>query len=369
MRLDNNHQAFLSLLRAGLWEKKDQIPQFVGVDYGVVCRIAQEQGVVGLLAAGLEQHDYVKIPKAESFKLSVAALQLEKRNLAMNSFIGALFNKLESVGIHALLVKGQGVAQCYEKPLWRAAGDVDLLIDYTHYKEAREYLLKIADSADVEIDEMSHQAVVIGPWEVELHGSLHGLWSAKVDKVLDTLQKECFEKEQYRIWDNGGIKICLPGVDYDIVFVFAHILQHFYRGGIGLRQVCDLTRLLWKYQNDIDIQVLGNRLKSMGLLSEWKTFAVLCVSYLGLPEESMPLYSHAGIWRQKAKRLLTLLLERRLKGFAEDSESRSANERRLISLKQHTGDMLRQFCIFPVDSVKVWLRMMKNGVRGVLSDN
>ena len=369
MKLDKNQQVFLALLRAGLWEKEVRCPQLCEVDHKAVFALAQEQSVVGLVAAGLEHLVDASVPREVSMKYMVAVLQLEKRNHAMNAFIGTLFKNLDIAGIHPLLVKGQGVAQCYDRPMWRAAGDVDLLIDYPHYGEAREFLLKNADSADVEIDEMVHQAALFGPWDVELHGSLHGIWSPKVDMALDALQKECFENKQFREWDNNGTIINLPGMEYDIIFVFTHILQHFFRGGIGLRQICDLSRLLWRYHKEIDKPVLEERLRCMGIMSEWKVFAALCVLYLGLPEESMPLYSRSGIWGKKAKRLLILLLERRLKGFAPDSESRSINERKLISLKQHTGDMIRQFLIFPLDSVKVWLRTVRNGVAGLLSSD
>lgn len=54
---------------------------------------------------------------------------IEQRNVAQNQFIGALIQKLNATGIKALLVKGQGIAQCYEKPLWRKSGDVDLFYD------------------------------------------------------------------------------------------------------------------------------------------------------------------------------------------------------------------------------------------------
>ena len=34
------------------------------------------------------------------------------------------------------------------------------------------------------------------------------------------------------------VQVFLPAPDEDVVFVFSHILQHFYKEGIGLRQIC-----------------------------------------------------------------------------------------------------------------------------------
>lgn len=55
----SNQDAFLELVRAGLWEAvNDNVNHddnlFEGVDWGAVRKLAEEQSVVGLIAAGLE---------------------------------------------------------------------------------------------------------------------------------------------------------------------------------------------------------------------------------------------------------------------------------------------------------------------------
>lgn len=70
----------------------------------------------------------VKVPKEILLQFIGQSLQLEQRNQAMNIFIAEIVDKMRIEGIYTLLVKGQGIAQCYERPLWRASGDVDLLL-------------------------------------------------------------------------------------------------------------------------------------------------------------------------------------------------------------------------------------------------
>ncbi len=52
----------------------------------------------------------------------------EQGNIAMNKFIEKLVGKMQEKGIYTLLVKGQGIVQCYERPLWRQSGDVGLML-------------------------------------------------------------------------------------------------------------------------------------------------------------------------------------------------------------------------------------------------
>ena len=40
---------------------------------------------------------------------------------------------MNDVGINVLLVKGQGIALCYIRPLWRVAGDIDLFLNKDYY--------------------------------------------------------------------------------------------------------------------------------------------------------------------------------------------------------------------------------------------
>ena len=125
---NNNQQAFFELLRAGLWEKDAHLLQYKDIDYSQVLRLAETQAVVGLVAAGIENVVDVKVPKENVLQLVGQTLQIELRNTTMNSFIGELVEGMQDADIYALLVKGQGVAQCYERPLWRSSGDIDFLI-------------------------------------------------------------------------------------------------------------------------------------------------------------------------------------------------------------------------------------------------
>ena len=112
MKQNDKQQAFLSLLGAGLWEKDVQLSQFVDIDFDEIYRLAEEQSVIGIIAAGLEHVVDVKVPQINFLTFIGRAVQLEQKNAAMNDFIAKLVTELKKKEIHALLVKGQGVAQC-----------------------------------------------------------------------------------------------------------------------------------------------------------------------------------------------------------------------------------------------------------------
>ncbi len=65
MKPNNNLQAFLELVKAGLWEKEACLLSFGSINFEEVYRYAQEQSVVGLVAAGLEHAKDIQFSKDE----------------------------------------------------------------------------------------------------------------------------------------------------------------------------------------------------------------------------------------------------------------------------------------------------------------
>ena len=364
VRYDKNQEAFFALVRAGLWEKEVLLLPYGEVDFAEVLRLAEEQSVVGLVAAGLEHVTDMKPAKKDVLQFIGQAMQLEQRNTAMNYFIDVIVEKLREEGIYTLLVKGQGVAQCYERPLWRSCGDIDFFLDALNYEKAKRFLHPLAVSSEDENVEAKHLGMTIDPWVVELHGALHAELSSKMDKVIDSVQEDTFAKGSVRVWHNGGSDVYLPSAGNDVIFIFTHFLKHFFKGGIGLRQICDWCRLIWTYRDEIDASVLQERLKAMELMSEWRVFSAYAVDYLGMESEVIPLYKSSRASSRKARRINAFIMEVGNFGHNRDVsyyEKYPFLLRKTISLWRRTADAVRYLLVFPVDSVRFYSRTLFMG--------
>lgn len=361
----NNIQAFFELLRAGLWEKEALLSQYNDIDYSAIMKLAEEQSVVGIVAAGLEHVIDTKVPKEEALQFAGNAMQMEQRNTAMNSFIEVIVDKLRESDINALLVKGQGIAQCYERPLWRACGDVDLFLNSDDYDKSIELLKPFAVNVEENRLRTKHIGMTIEKWEVELHGTLRCRVGKRIDNFIDKLQEEEFHNGAFRIWENGNTQVLLPNVNGDVFFVFTHILQHLFRGGIGLRQVCDWCRLLWFHNDSIDVVLLKKRIQDAGITTEWKVFAALAVEWLGMPIEVIPLYSAEKRWSNKAKYILSFIMETGNFGHNRDMSYLKGENifvRKIISFWRDSIDCLRLFAVFPKDAIRVWFILLGEGI-------
>lgn len=369
------YRGFLSLLRVGLWEDivkvngdgLEDIDLPVTINYDEILHFAQVQSVVGLVAAGIEVSG-CKIPLTSKLKYTGLCLQIEQCNVAMNRFFEDLMSRLQQADIAAVLVKGQGVAQCHVRPKWRGAGDVDLLLG-EDYEKAVKLLSAVALKVEKENPFNLHQAMTIDSWTVELHGTLRGLLKKRLDKVVDEIQVDTFTNNRVRVWHNGSVDIMLPAPDNDVIFVFSHLLQHFFKESVNLRQISDWCRLLWTYKDSLNHKLLESRIKSMGVMTEWKAFAALAVDYLGMPIEAMPFYSDDMKWKRKAARVMEFVLETGNFGHNRDYSYRNKYPYiiyKAISFWKHLKDGAFFFSIFPLDSIKVTWRRMVVGVSVVL---
>lgn len=368
MILDNNQGAFFELLRAGLWEKDARLSQYKDIDYSAIMRLAEEQSVVGLVAAGLEHLVDVKVPQVLALQFAGQAIQLEQRNKAMNAFIADLIDNLRKEDIYAILVKGQGIAQCYKKPLWRSSGDVDLLLSESNYERAKFFLTPLATDVETEYTHFKHQGMTINGWEVELHGTQHSRLSKRVDDGIDAAQRELFYGGKVRSWMNGDTQVFLPAPDEDVIFVFTHILHHFFFEGIGLRQICDWCRLLWTYMDTLNHGLLESRIRKMGLMTEWKTFAAFAVKWLGMPVDAMPFFSANVRWERKAERICSFVLEVGNFGHNQrrDYSGMSYMGRKVKSFWGRLSDMLRHFQLFPKDSIVFFGGVLRSGLHAAV---
>lgn len=365
--MDDNITVFFALVRAGLWEVKVRLSQYNSIDFNEVYRLAEEQSVVGLVAAGLEHIVDIKVPQEIALRFVGQTIQLEQRNNAMNVFIADIIEKLREKDIYALLLKGQGVAQCYERPLWRSSGDVDLFLSEENFIKAREYLRPlVANGFDPSNEDSRNISAQLPPWDIELHGNQFCGLSQRMDSGINEVHKSIIFDGQVRSWMNGRTRVFLPSADNDIIFIFTHFLKHFYKGGLGLRQICDWCRLLWTYKDSLNFGLLESRIRKMGLLSEWKAFGAFAVDYLGMPIDSMPFYSQKKKWSRKANEICTFILEVGNMGHSRDLRfygNKSFIGRKTGAFGVRVGDLFRHARLFPLDSIRFFPGIIFNGVR------
>ena len=306
--INNTQKAFLELVKAGLWGNGNPDIRIDGTtDWQEVYWLATEQSVLGLVLGGLEHSD-LKPPQVMLLQWIGEVQMIEQRNKAMNQFVAENISALREQNIYALLVKGQGIAQCYEKPLWRPSGDIDFFLSKDNYGKAVSFFKNRYSNYKDGGRYSQEYAFYTDQWMIEVHGSLRTCLSSKIDKEVDTVQKNVFFGGNVRSWDNNGTLVFLPAPTEDVFLVFTHFIKHFYKEGMSLRQVCDWCRLLYTYRESLDSEKLESWIRKSGLMGEWKTFYNLACKYLGMIDFGSGLTIHDSRFDKEAEKLMEFIL-------------------------------------------------------------
>ena len=356
---------FFALLRSGLWNEVPERASFAGgADWEALHDLAFRQTVVPLVTDGINRLPKELLP-AEPERLDPFLGDLmatSNRNRVLDAFIPKLFDAL--AGIPVVLVKGQALAQDYPDPERRQPGDIDLLLLPSSYEAAKEILLPKATTVLDEEKEIWHQGMRFRSIEVEIHGCISTLMSRKLDRKLAALLEEQFDGRPFPAVSIGGAEIPVPDADFNAVYIFVHFLQHYWSGGVGLRQLVDWMTFVTVHKRDIHPVVLEVRLKDLGLLRLWKVFTGFAQEYLGCPVEKLPLAAapdpgkNARIWRYI----------RRCGNFGKNVD-RSRGEESYLVRKVHSlwrlvvADRLRHFRVFPQESVRFFLGAFGYGLQ------
>ena len=362
---ETTDRQFFALLRSGLWnEVPERVPFAGGVDWKALYRLAFEQTLVPVVTDGVNRLSKEFLPAdpelLDPFLGDMMATK--KRNFTLDTFIPKLFNALN--GIPVVLVKGQSLAQDYPDPERRQPGDIDLLLLPSSYEAAKEVLLPKATSVSEEDLQTWHQGMHFRSIEVELHGSISTLMSRKLDRKLATLLTEQFDGRAFPTVTIGGAEIPVPEADFNAIYIFVHFLQHYWAGGVGLRQLVDWMIFVSVHKREIHPVILETRLEELGLLNLWKVFTGFAQEYLGCPTEKLPLAAkpqprkNARIWRYV----------RRCGNFGKNQDRKRKKEPYLVR-KIHSlwrlviADRLRHFPVFPKESLRFFFGAFGYGLQ------
>lgn len=285
---------FLELLRAGLWGGCPDVTLFQGeVKWKAIFKIAREQAVQVLVADGLEALPEHLAPRKETiYKVAIRRTTNSLAYKVQKSLINRITTLFNEEGIPSILLKGQGVAQNYQKPESRMCGDIDIYVGMDNFHKACEILRREGAEELIHQDEHeSHIAFDLDDKTIEVHKKSDVIRGRKLN---DSFQKWTTIHLDAKLadgtlpkWNNDGTLINIPDPTYNAFYIIHHAVRHMLGEGIGLRHVCDWMIFLHTHQDQIDTEELKAKLAEYKMATAWGQFGALATKYLGFPEEHL----------------------------------------------------------------------------------
>lgn len=278
-------QAFLLLLRQGLWGRKwveNNCFPLTPDEWTQIYGMSVKQTVQGIVYDGIGMLPKEQQPPRGLFiQWTVAIDRLERMNRQQNAFIEALPQLFcQEPAIPYQILKGQGIATLYPNPLHRLCGDIDL---YFGNEEQAEKANRRIESLGIPVERGRN-----GESNYMLNGILIEHHAHLID--LHYNKKHLKQWETLRFQQGGKT----PDAVANHLLLSTHILKHLINEGIGLRQLCDTAMALVKLAEKTDKQELEQTCRQWHIYRWHQLLYALLVKYIGMPEEYLPFPTHAN---------------------------------------------------------------------------
>lgn len=292
----------LKILRMELWNEKDMPNCDINSkEYHSLMDLATKQAVTGIVAQSITDKKLnIKLSPEDAVKTLMQFQHIQQLNVLINAELIALAELFNKHNIKFIVFKGQTNAINYPHPLSRIPGDIDFYVPQEDLDKAisilkKEWNANIENNGSLHHLEFTHNRVLF-----EMHFAVLGFYSSR--------QKEVFEKialsRPVSFVEINGHNIPTFEPLINIVYTFAHLWYHLLELGVGLRQMCDLAKLIEIAFPEND----GNNEEKAGKLAEiineigfYKAFCAieevlqnhLGLKYIPIKPKINPIYSQS----------------------------------------------------------------------------
>ena len=332
--------AFLTLLRAGLWGRDPMEEGFRlpgDEEWEQVFKMSGRQTVAGIVFDGICRLPDDLQPSPGLFaRWVVAVTRIESGNERMNVALKDLVKVFVDNRLSPVLQKGQGVAEFYPAPMHRECGDIDFyfpeslslrqaqrpenaaqrpenaahkpektanqpvaepveapdndrLLSLSKHRTMNDKAIDLVKSHGIKVETMpdGSQSYEWKGIEIEQHPTIVDLCSPAARKWIPDL-----DGEPGYVPSDLADGLLEPSPELNALLLNTHILKHALGKGIGLRQMCDLAMLYHRICADGRRQECGERIfrlyRRAGILKWSRLLHSFLVGVIGLKEEELP---------------------------------------------------------------------------------
>ena len=282
-------ETLLRFLRSALWGKPEQLTgrEMTQNQFQSLMQLAQQQTVTGLVGQALMDSG-LRLPRPAAAELYALTSSIRQRNEEMNETVVKLCKEMERRGIRIMVFKGQTLAPLYPAPLLRQSGDIDFICHPEDWDRAEHYFREEWNVSIINTNSEKHVEFQKDGIQYEMHRTMTDMACPKHQRYWEkVVMPEIWETAGFI--EINGTKVPTLSPIYNIIYVFEHVLHHFFIDGVGLRQFCDWAMCVERLEMKGEWkEVLEKHLEGIGLRKAFAGMGAILTDYLGLKAEDLP---------------------------------------------------------------------------------
>lgn len=265
-------ETIILLIKSALTGEKVKISE--DTDWKTILKLSKSHQVAPIVYYGIE-NSQLNIPndiKEKFFNQVIQSIVVEQNQVLEFKSVSENF---EQKGIDYLPLKGCVIKKLYPKSEMRIMGDMDILVRQNQITE----VCSVMENLGFVQGEVTENVIVYTKNIVnfEMHTSL-----CTTDDVYYNYFKDNWDKAFLKTTDKH--RYVFSNEDA-FVFDFVHLVKHYTRGGVGLRQFIDIWLMLKKF-DDMNTEYIISEFKKLGLLEFYNNVVDTVENWFGNKEQT-----------------------------------------------------------------------------------
>ncbi len=252
------------------WEKFTEVAQnhkLLSVIYPLVLQLPKEHQPPSEMLAQWKQFSMV----------------CSVRELKKSMMLTDVLKKAAEKQFCVVLMKGPLMGNLYPEPHARITSDADILIKESEQQAVGDLLFSLAYELEEGLQNSNEITYVKDIFRIEVHTSLWEETEGPRYEALTALHMDDFDS--IVATEVNTAPVYRLSTDNSLIYLFYHLIKHFFVSGIGVRYLVDMTLFIREYQDEIDWAAFWKKCEIAKYTKFCKGFLYLCVQYLGLEQE------------------------------------------------------------------------------------
>lgn len=254
------------LIQVALGQRETLSHALTAEEWKRLYRDAVKQSVAGVAFEGVKKLPKEQKPSEELFFPWFGATeQIAGGNRLANQRTVEVTKLFSDAGFRSCILKGQGNATMYPNPFSRMPGDIDIWIDAD-----RKVICDFVKSKAPHAREVEKHIVfpIFQDVKVEVHYTPSILIIPKYNKRLQFFFKTLADAQfRHQLALPGtNDQVCIPIPAFNVAYQMAHIMNHFFYEGIGLKQFVDYYYVLQNAKDVYGHEEIRKQFEYLGML-------------------------------------------------------------------------------------------------------
>ncbi len=286
-------ELFFELIRIAIGKQDCLTKEPTAEEWQFMFDQAKRQALLGICFVGVRRLKscHQTLPRVLFLKWLTVAFHIQQKNEQLNNICIELQHQLFQSGLRSSILKGQGIAQYYDRrkddsdevqlSLFRQSGDIDVYVDC-----GRERAIAYARSLGQENIEWDYKHLhlkLFKKTEVEMHYRVEVLLNLWKNRKL----QRWFKEHEDLLFSKQG-DLVTPSDAFNTFYILLHIYRHFLYEGVGLRQLMDYYFVCLSFDSERSPQIdIQKTLEQFGMMRFARGIMWILQFAFGLEDEKM----------------------------------------------------------------------------------